>query len=122
PVLVAAKGYPKLGPKQVPKSVIVFEHGCPHRKRLEAWCEALGELPERMIELGSYHAMLGCVLAGMGVAFLPRSVLATFPASKRVQKFSLPRSQHQIGSLLIWLMGVQNCKVAALAEILSEHA
>src|SRR5215831_10833615 len=102
PVLVAAKGYPKLGPKQVPKSVIVFEHGCPHRKRLEAWCEALGELPERMIELGSYHAMLGCVLAGMGVALLPRSVLATFPESKRLQVFSLPRGQDQIATLLIW--------------------
>lgn len=122
PVLVAAKGYPKLGPKQVPKSVIVFEHGCPHRKRLEAWCEALGELPERMIELGSYHAMLGCVLAGMGVALLPRSVLATFPESKRLQVFSLPRGQDQIATLLIWRTGVRSSKVEALAEILSDHA
>ena len=70
PVIVAAKSYPKLAPKQVPKCVIVFEHGCPHRRRLEAWCEALGQLPERVIELGYYHAMLGCVLAGMGAALL----------------------------------------------------
>lgn len=119
PVMVAAKGYAKLGPKRVPKSVIVFEHGCPHRKRLEAWCEASGELPERVIELGSYHAMLGCVLAGMGAALLPRSVLATFPESKRLQVLPLPRGQNRIATLLIWRKGVRSPKVEALAEILS---
>ncbi len=117
--MVAAKGYAKLGPKRVPKSVIVFEHGCPHRKRLEAWCEASGELPERVIELGSYHAMLGCVLAGMGAALLPRSVLATFPESKRLQVLPLPRGQNRIATLLIWRKGVRSPKVEALAEILS---
>jgi DNA-binding transcriptional LysR family regulator len=119
PVIVAAKGY--LAPKRVPKCVIVFEHGCPHRKRLEAWCEALGQLPERVIELGSYHAMLGCVLAGMGAALLPRSVLATFPESKRLQVFPLPRGRNQIATLLIWRKGVRSAKVEALAKLLSSQ-
>ena len=118
-VIVAAKGY--LKPKRVPECVIVFEHGCPHRKRLEAWCETLGEMPERVIELGSYHAMLGCVLAGMGAAVLPRSVLATFPESKRLEVLPLPRGQNQIATLLIWRKGVRSSKVEALAEILSSH-
>lgn len=97
-------------------------HGCPHRRRLETWCEALGQLPERVIELGSYHAMLGCVLAGMGAALLPRSVLATFPESKRLQVFPLPRGQNQIATLLVWRKGVRSSKVEALAEIVSSHA
>ena len=121
PVIVAAKSYPKLAPKQVPKCVIVFEHGCPHRRRLEAWCEALGQLPERVIELGSYHAMLGCVLAGMGAALLPRSVLGTFPESKRLQVLPLPRGQNQIATLLVWRKGARSSKVDALAEILSSQ-
>ncbi|HWE17814.1 MAG TPA: LysR substrate-binding domain-containing protein [Hyphomicrobiaceae bacterium] len=121
PVIVAAKGTPKLGPKQVPKSIIVFEHGCPHRKRLEGWCEAAGALPERVIELGSYHAMLGCVLAGMGAALLPRSVLATFPESKRLQVLPLPRGQDRIATLLIWRKGVRSSKVSALAHILERN-
>jgi hypothetical protein len=119
PVIVAAKGCPKIGPGQVPKSVIVFEHGCPHRKRLEAWYDTAGELPERVIEIGSYHAMLGCVLAGMGAALLPRSVLETFPESKRLQVFSLPRGQGQIATLFIWRKGVRSSKVEALAQVLS---
>lgn len=118
PVIVAARSYPKIGPGQAPKSIIVFEHGCPHRKRLEAWYDGAGELPERVIEIGSYHAMLGCVLAGMGAALLPRSVLETFPESKRLQVFSLPRGQGQIATLLIWRKGVRSSKVAALAEVL----
>jgi len=118
PVIVAAKGYPKIGPGHVPKTVIVFEHGCPHRKRLEAWYDAAGQVPERVIEIGSYHGMLGCVLAGMGAALLPRSVLDTFPESKRLQVFSLPRGQWQIATLLIWRKGVRSSKVEALAEVL----
>lgn len=118
PVIVAAKSYAKIGPGQVPKTVIVFEHGCPHRKRLEAWYEAAGALPERVIEIGSYHAMLGCVQAGMGAALLPRSVLETFPEGKRLQVFSLPRGQGQIATLLIWRKGTRSSKVEALAEAL----
>jgi DNA-binding transcriptional LysR family regulator len=63
--------------------MIVSEHGCPHRKRLEAWYERRGAWPERTIELGSYHAMLGCVIAGMGAALLPRSVLAIIAGPSR---------------------------------------
>ncbi|HWB44965.1 MAG TPA: LysR family transcriptional regulator [Hyphomicrobiaceae bacterium] len=118
-VIVAAKGYPKLGPKQVPKAIIVFEHGCPHRRSLEKWCSARGEQPERVIELGSYHAMLGCVLAGMGAALLPHSVLATFPEAKRLQTLPLPKGQAEIVTHLIWRKGVRSSKVEALAEILA---
>ncbi len=67
PVIVSAAGLPPVGKNgNFPKTVIAFEHGCPHRKRLEGWYAKRGEMPERTIELGSYHAMLGCVVAGMG--------------------------------------------------------
>jgi hypothetical protein len=35
-------------------------------------------MPERAIELASYHARLGCVVAGMGLALLLGSVPTTF--------------------------------------------
>ena len=67
-------------------AVLVFENGCPHRKRLENWYAKRGEMPERTIELGSYHAMLGCVVAGMGIALLPESVLTTFPETQAADR------------------------------------
>ena len=121
PVIVAAKNHQKLGPTNAPKTILVFEHGCPHRKRLEAWYDSLGKMPERVIELGSYHAMLGCVQAGMGAALLPRSVLTTFPESKRLQLFSLPKGQDRIATLLIWPKGVRSPKVEAFAAMLADR-
>jgi len=79
-VIVAPAGHPPIGKiRQLPRTIIVFEPGCPHRKRLEDWYARCHQIPERVIELASYHAMLGCVVAGMGIALLPKSVLTTFP-------------------------------------------
>ena len=33
---------------------------------------------ERIIEMSSYHAILGCVSVGMGIALMPRSVFWRF--------------------------------------------
>jgi DNA-binding transcriptional LysR family regulator len=63
---------------------VVFEHGCPHRKRLEDWYASRHEMPERTIELASYHAILGGVVAGMAISLIPKSVLTTFPERKRL--------------------------------------
>ncbi len=91
PVIVSSPRHPPIGRKDsAPRSVLVFENGCPHRKRLEDWYAKRGEMPERTIELGSYHAMLGCVVAGMGIALLPESVLSTFPEGKRLTVHRLP--------------------------------
>jgi len=123
PVIVTATDHPPIGVKKsLPGTIIVFEHGCPHRKRLEAWYDSCGKMPERTIELGSYHAMLGCVLAGMGAALLPRSVLSTFPESKRLSIHPLPRGMECIPTVLIWRRGATSPKIKALAQILKGHA
>ncbi len=122
-VIVTAAGYPPVGgPDGVPGTIIVFEHGCPHRKRLEAWYESLDEVPERTIELGSYHAMLGCVVAGMGAALVPKSVLSTFPESKRLQVHALPRPQRRLRTFLVWPRGAGSPKIEALRRILKPRA
>jgi DNA-binding transcriptional LysR family regulator len=119
PVIVASADHPPIAAdRPAPKAVIVFEHGCPHRKRLEAWYATRGEMPERIVELGSYHAMLGCVVAGMGVALLPRSVLETFPESRRLTVYPLLR-RDRILTVMIWRKGVRSPNITALAEILT---
>lgn len=121
PVIVSAADVPAIGKKgHLPRTIIAFEHGCPHRKRLEDWYALRGEMPERTIELGSYHAMLGCVVAGMGVALLPRSVLTTFPESKRLKIHSLPPGQNRAETNLIWRKGAGSPKIQALRELLGE--
>ncbi len=107
---------------RLPTAMIAFEHGCPHRRRLEAWYERRGGVPERTIELGSYHAMLGCVVAGMGVALLPRSVLTTFPESRRLTVHELPAGENMAETVLIWRTGASSPKIEALRRLLVEPA
>lgn len=60
------------------ETLIVFEQGCAYRRRAEHWFASgsiVGRRPARILELGSYHAMLACVAAGAGVALVPRSIL-----------------------------------------------
>ncbi len=104
-----------------PSCVLVFEHGCPYRKRLEQWCTKRSFMPERIIELGSYHAMLGCVLAGMGIALLPACVLPTVPESKRLKIHRLPRGENRSATMLIWRKGTAPPNIAALRDILGKR-
>ena len=120
PVIVSAAGHPPIGKKgSFPATMIAFEHGCPYRKRLESWYARHGEMPERTVELGSYHAMLGCVVAGMGIALLPKSVLTTFPESRRLTVHRLPPGENRSSTVLIWRKGADSPNIAALRQILS---
>jgi len=75
-------------------------------------------VPERIVELASYHAMLASVVAGMGAALLPRSVLDTFPESGKLAVHALKPGRDRIRTLLAWRKGAPAPNVAALAEIL----
>lgn len=118
-VIVAPANYPPIGRKgDLPRTVIVFEHGCPHRKRLEDWYASRHEMPARTIELASYHAMLGCIVAGMGISLIPKSVLTTFPERKRLSVHRLPSTENCAQTVLIWRKGAVSANVMALQKML----
>ena len=120
PVIVTAQNYPEIADKSgTPETMIVFEHGCPHRRQLEAWYENREDLPDRTLELGSYHAILGCVLAGMGAALVPKSVLASFAEASRLRLYPLPSGQDKLSTLLIWRKGARSSKIDGLVDILN---
>ena len=122
-VIVAAANHPPIGRTgRLPRTIIVFEHGCPHRKRLEDWYANRQEMPERTIELASYHAMLGCIVAGMGISLIPKSVLTTFPERKRLSVHALGRTENCAETVLIWRKGAGSANVMALQEILRGRA
>lgn len=119
-VIVTASNQPEITKKTgTPKAMIVFENGCPHRKRLETWYANRGEMPNQTIELASYHAMLGCVLAGMGAALLPKSVLATFPENSRLRIYDLAASERDIATLYVWRKGIRSPKIDAMAALIN---
>jgi DNA-binding transcriptional LysR family regulator len=120
-VIVARAGHPPIGPQsEVPRAILAFEQGCPHRKRLEDWFAHRGAMPERTIELTSYHAMLGCIVAGMGISVLPRSVLSTFPERRRLSIHALPKGLDRMRTVLFWRKGAGSPKIDALVEVLRD--
>lgn len=120
-VLVADADHPpiKSGRDLKMRTALAFEPGCPHRKRLEDWFTRNRQMPERTIEMSSYHALLGCAVAGMGVALMPRSVVEAFPERARLSVHTLPSGQDTARTVVIWRRGVEMPKVRALVEILT---
>jgi DNA-binding transcriptional LysR family regulator len=91
-VIVSASRYPPIrSPRDLASSTILaFHPGCPHRARLEDWFDRHRVMPERIVEITSYHAMLGCAVAGMGIALMPRSVLDTYTERGQLGIHPLP--------------------------------
>jgi DNA-binding transcriptional LysR family regulator len=102
--------------------VLAFESGCSYRQRLEDWFAHHGEMPDRIVEITSYHAMLGCVVAGMGISLMPRNVLTTFPDAKLLSVHSLPPALAHAPTSLIRRKGTLSPKVSALIEVLLAHS
>jgi DNA-binding transcriptional LysR family regulator len=120
-VIVAQAGHPPIAsPKDVKRrTLLAFHHGCPHRKRLEDWFARASVHAEQVVELASYHAILGCAVAGMGVALMPRSVLDTYTERSRLSIHALDARFRSVRTLLIWRRKeAAQAKVAALAGIL----
>ncbi len=122
-VLVTEAGHPPIGtPRDIQKrTLLAFHPGCPHRKRLEDWFARYGVPAERVVEMASYHAILGCALAGMGVALMPRSVLDTYTERARLTVNPLTGKFGTSRTYLVWRKEAPQARIAALAELLLDR-
>jgi DNA-binding transcriptional LysR family regulator len=118
--IVASAHHPPIqSPRDLrPQTMLAFETGCPYRRRLEQWFAQAGEMPERVVEMDSWHAILGCTAAGMGVALLPKMVLSTVPDRKFLSTHPLPKELSYSPTMLIWRKGFRSPKISALLEVL----
>ena len=119
-VIIAEAGHARIAsPRDARKrTLLAFHPGCPYRKRLEDWFARYDVAPERIVELASYHAILGCAVAGMGVALMPRSVLDTYTERSRLSVHALNGRFRVARTLLVWRKEAPQAKVAAFADIL----
>jgi DNA-binding transcriptional LysR family regulator len=122
-IIAPARHPPIRSPRDVAsESVLAFEAGCPYRLRMEQWFAQPGDIPVRIVEMSSWHAILGCTVAGMGIAVLPKMVLTTFPQRIFLSVHPLPSNLSRVPTVLVWRKGTPAPKVAALLEVLTAHA
>lgn len=123
-VLVAAAGRePIRSPRDVSAdTVLAFEAGCPYRLRLQQWYARGGALPQRIAEMSSWHAIIGCTIARMGISLLPRMVLTTFPHANLLSTHALTADLNHAPTVLIWRKGARSPNISALIEVLTASA
>ncbi|VWB87477.1 LysR family transcriptional regulator [Burkholderia lata] len=97
-------------------TVIAFATGCSYRRILEDWLTASEVVPERVLELASYHAIVACVAAGSGIAIVPRSVLKAVHAESQVKVLPLPPNVAKVRTHLVWTTGHHSVALNALRD------
>lgn len=121
-VLIAPRNMPKVkSPKDLQKrTVIAFTTGCSYRRILEDWLGMSSVVPDRVLELGSYHAIVACVAAGSGIAIVPRSVLDAVRAENEVTAFPLPERVARAKTHLVWRNGHHSVALDAMRRELQQ--
>ena len=117
-VLISPRSHPRISsPKDIGQRVVLaFPTGCSYRRRLEAWLGRSSVVAERVMEYGSYHAIVACVAAGAGIAVIPRSVLRLTGAEAQVAVHPLPQGVARARTQLVWRRGHQSAALDALRK------
>jgi len=95
-------------------SIVAFPDGCAYRRRLQHWLGA-ASAATRVLNLGSYHAIVACVASGSGIALVPESVLDTVHGAQ-VKRHAIPRALSTLVTPLIWRRREESAALVALKE------
>jgi len=120
-VLVTARHHPRVAAPGdlASRTVLAFPTGCSYRRRLELWLGRSHLAAERVMEYGSYHAIVACAAAGAGIAVVPKSVLRATGMEAQVALHPLPPKIAQAKTMLVWRRGHQSVPLEALRKALA---
>ncbi len=69
----------------------------------------------------SYHGMLACVIAGAGLALIPRSMLESMPGHQQgFRPGRSPKKWRWLTTRLVWRRGAKTRQLEAFIELLNE--
>lgn len=94
--------------------IMVFRSGCSYRAQLENWLQQTGRRRYQIVEFGSIEGIIGCVGAGMGISFLPRSVVER---PHVLQNCSLHAVPDIFGRMTTWFVRRQNEKPSKALQV-----
>lgn len=120
-VLVTARDHPPIhrAADVAQSTLLAFTSGCAYRRRLEGWLGRSNRAAARIMEYGSYHAIVACAAAGGGVAVVPRSVLRATGMEAQLALHPLPAKVAHARTVLVWRRGHQSAALEALRKALA---
>lgn len=99
-------------------SLYAFRANCSYRRHFESWFHHDRAIPGKIHEMESYHGMLACVVAGAGLALMPRSMLESMPGSHQASAWPLPPDWRFLKTWLIWRKGAKTRQLDAFMALL----
>ncbi|UXY08849.1 LysR substrate-binding domain-containing protein [Kosakonia sp. ML.JS2a] len=99
-------------------SIYAFRANCSYRRHFESWFNADRATPGKIHEMESYHGMLACVIAGAGLALIPRSMLESMPGHHQVEAWPLAENWRWLTTWLVWRRGAKTRHLDAFIELL----
>ncbi|WP_058910359.1 LysR family transcriptional regulator [Entomohabitans teleogrylli] len=119
-VLIAPAAHPPVrDPHDIAgKTLLTFREGCSYRTRFIGWFQSGHLEPGNIVDLASYHAIMGGVAAGMGVGIVPAAVLALFPDKRTLSVHALPPTTGDVTTEIIWRNGMGQANILALQACL----
>jgi DNA-binding transcriptional LysR family regulator len=100
------------------RTLLAFTTGCAYRRRLEAWLGRANVGAGRVMEYGSYHAIVACAAAGGGIAIVPKSVLRITGVETQLAVHPLPARIARAKVMLVSRSGPLSGALGALRKIL----
>ncbi|PCJ14325.1 MAG: LysR family transcriptional regulator [Gammaproteobacteria bacterium] len=100
-------------------TILAFNPRCAYRARLVDWLTE-GQTIANIIEISSYHGLLACITAGMGVGIIPESLLTDYPYSKSLKLHRLPTHIQQSTTYIIWRTDSLKSSMTAFIDCLKE--
>ena len=82
-------------------TLLSFNHLCAYRGRMRDWTKE-GGVAANIIEISSYHTLLSCVAAGMGVGIVPKVLLDYYPFASSIQQHQLSKQWRHSTTAMIW--------------------
>lgn len=80
---------------------ICYSEGCGYRARLEAWYRDQSISPQKVMEFGTLETILGSVTMGLGITFVPKSVVTYLKERKLIECHELPDSYSKVKTVFI---------------------
>jgi len=82
-------------------TIMGFSTNCAYRTRLTDWLRQDRDVI-KAIEINSYHTLLSCVAAGMGVGIVPLALLDNYHFANSLQVHPLPAKWQLSVTSFIW--------------------
>ncbi|HWV71251.1 MAG TPA: LysR family transcriptional regulator [Pseudosphingobacterium sp.] len=99
---------------QAAPKIIVFDQGCVFRERLESLLSAKGIVQYKPIVVNSIEGIVNFVEAGLGISMLPKQIITSYYAARKIKTFALSKS---IGTMTTVLISRSNRRPSKLMKV-----